>query len=101
MPGVTRTLIDPLKPIWYIAYGSNMAVSKFRGDRGINPLDTAVVNLPGWELIMEVPGVPYREPAFASVQRIEETDKDVRDVDSVIEKGLVNVEKVSKVMKCL
>ncbi len=58
------------KNLWYFAYGSNMSAAKFIGSRGIQPLDVARVSLPGWILTMEIPGVPYSEPAFSSIRPI-------------------------------
>ena len=54
--------------VWYFAYGSNMSTAKFTGSRGITPLSTARVRLPGWVLTMEIPGTPYSEPSFSSIR---------------------------------
>ncbi|POS75432.1 hypothetical protein DHEL01_v206174 [Diaporthe helianthi] len=53
--------------VWYVAYGSNMSSTKFTGSRGIVPIATTRVRIPGFELAMETPGVPYSEPSFASI----------------------------------
>ncbi len=53
--------------VWYFAYGSNMSTEKFSVGRGIQPIDTARVYLPGWKVKMSIPGVPYSEPAFSSI----------------------------------
>ncbi|KAI0886470.1 uncharacterized protein GGS22DRAFT_113994 [Annulohypoxylon maeteangense] len=53
--------------VWYLAYGSNMSSAKFTGGRGIVPLDTVRVRIPGWILAMEIPGLPYSEPSFSSI----------------------------------
>ena len=58
----------PAQNVWYIAYGSNMSAEKFQKVRGIKPLETASVRLPGWELTLEIPGMPYIEPAYASIR---------------------------------
>ncbi|PVI02652.1 hypothetical protein DM02DRAFT_701132 [Periconia macrospinosa] len=55
------------KTLWYFAYGSNMSTAKFTGSRGIVPLDKTLVRLPGWMLAMQIPGLPYSEPAFSSI----------------------------------
>ena len=55
--------------LWYFAYGSNMSAEKFTGGRGITPLDSAVVRVSGWTLIMEIPGIPYSEPSFGSITK--------------------------------
>jgi hypothetical protein len=54
--------------LWYFAYGSNMSSAKFTGSRGIVPLDAARVRIPDWQLTMEIPGLPYSEPAFSSLK---------------------------------
>lgn len=53
--------------VWYLAYGSNMSSSTFRGARGIAPLAEVAVRVPGWALTFDIYGLPYREPAFASI----------------------------------
>ncbi|KAH8773855.1 hypothetical protein F5883DRAFT_385437, partial [Diaporthe sp. PMI_573] len=58
---------QPNAHVWYLAYGSNLSSSKFIHDRGITPLSTAVVSIPGWSLSMDSAGVPYSEPSFASI----------------------------------
>lgn len=54
--------------LWYFAYGSNMSTEKFTGSRGVIPLDEARIRLPNWEMVMEIPGLPYSEPAFSSIR---------------------------------
>lgn len=56
-----------------------MSSDKFTGRRGIVPVDTARVCIPGWTLRMEIPGMPYSEPAFSSI---------VPGCDAAAEKGL-------------
>lgn len=46
-----------------------MSTAKFTGSRGIVPLDSVRVRVPGWVLRLEIPGLPYSEPAFASIGR--------------------------------
>ncbi|MCJ1352282.1 MAG: hypothetical protein MMC33_002266 [Icmadophila ericetorum] len=53
--------------LWYFAYGSNMSSAKFTGSRGIAPLATARVRVPGWVLALNIPGLPYSEPTFTSI----------------------------------
>lgn len=67
---VTQRLPAPSGNVWYLAYGSNLSASKFIHDRQIHPVATAVVTVPGWTLIMDSAGVPYSEPAFASISAI-------------------------------
>lgn len=68
---VTKDSAD--QQLWYFAYGSNMSTAKFIGSRGIHPLDIARVWLPGWILTLEIPGLPYSEPAFTSVRPVTDT----------------------------
>ena len=56
--------------VWYFAYGSNMSSETFQSKRGIAPLDTAPVRVPGWTLTFDIYGLPYSEPAFLSISRI-------------------------------
>lgn len=64
---VVTALPQPKADMWYLAYGSNLSSSKFIHDRGIIPLSTVVVTVPGWILSMDSAGVPYSEPSFASI----------------------------------
>ena len=59
-----------METIWYFAYGSNLSAEKFTHRRGIIPLASLKVRIPGWQLSMSIPGLPYREPAFASLEPI-------------------------------
>jgi gliotoxin/aspirochlorine biosynthesis gamma-glutamylcyclotransferase len=67
---VILTQPSPRDNVWYLAYGSNLASSKFTHDRGIVPLDSIVVTVPGYTLSMDSAGVPYREPSFANIRPI-------------------------------
>jgi len=58
--------------LWYFAYGSNLSADKFTKSRGIIPLATVVARIPGWTISMSIPGLPYREPAFASIRPIDD-----------------------------
>lgn len=64
---VVTALSRPNADVWYLAYGSNLSSAKFIHDRGITPISTAVVTVPGWRLSMDSAGVPYSEPSFASI----------------------------------
>lgn len=64
---VLQTLPAPEAEIWYLAYGSNLSTKKFIHDRGITPISSVSVIVPGWTLSMDSTGVPYSEPAFASI----------------------------------
>lgn len=67
---VILTQPTPKDYVWYLAYGSNLASSKFTHDRGIVPLKSMIVTVPGYTLSMDSAGVPYREPSFASVRLV-------------------------------
>jgi hypothetical protein len=60
--------------VWYFAYGSNMSTEKFTGGRGIKPISSARVYIPNYILAMEVPGMPYSEPSYASIRRREDSN---------------------------
>lgn len=64
-PGTSRPSANPL--IWYFAYGSNLTTETFRAHRGITPLAALPVYVPGWMLVFDIYGLPYSEPAFASI----------------------------------
>lgn len=61
---------EELTTVLYLAYGSNLASATFRGRRGIRPLRAIPVHVPALELVFDLPGVPYIEPAFANVRRV-------------------------------
>ena len=63
----TISMYEKPKTLWYFAYGSNMSSSKFTGGRGIIPISSVRVRIPGWKLVMEIPGMPYSEPSFSSI----------------------------------
>lgn len=65
---VISTLGRPQNTVWYLAYGSNLASSKFIRDRGIKPLAAVTVSIPGYALAMESAGLPYREPSYATIR---------------------------------
>ncbi|POS79671.1 gliotoxin biosynthesis protein GliK [Diaporthe helianthi] len=67
---VVLTLEPPKANVWYLAYGSNLSSSKFVKDRGIVPIESAVVRVPGFTLDFTTAGIPYEEPSFASICRL-------------------------------
>jgi len=73
---VVQILPPSSRNVWYLAYGSNLSSQKFIHDRGITPLSTATVTVPGWMLAMNSSGVPYSEPAFASISPTYISDKE-------------------------
>ncbi|KAL8797617.1 MAG: hypothetical protein Q9182_007180 [Xanthomendoza sp. 2 TL-2023] len=50
----------------YLAYGSNLSASTFRGVRGIRPLAALNVLVPELVMTFDLPGLPYTEPCFAN-----------------------------------
>lgn len=70
-PGTTT--IEAMKPvengedIWYFAYGSNMNSKTLTGQRKVDPAESVAAVLPNYKLTFQMPGIPYREPCFASV----------------------------------
>ena len=54
----------------YFAYGSNVNTKTMNSTRGITPSAAYPAVLPGYELVFNVPGLPFVEPAFASVRRV-------------------------------
>ncbi|KAI1917597.1 hypothetical protein LOZ53_006195 [Ophidiomyces ophidiicola] len=56
--------------VWYFAYGSNMNSETFTAHRGIKPLATVPVRIPGWMLSFDIYGMPYQEPSFSSISQI-------------------------------
>ncbi|KAK6849423.1 hypothetical protein PG995_013256 [Apiospora arundinis] len=57
---------DSKDEVWYFAYGSNMRSSVLEG-RGIRPLANRRAVIPSYVLTFDVFGVPYSEPAMASI----------------------------------
>ena len=74
-------LNPPDQNIWYFAYGSNLSSSIFTGTRKIIPLATKSVSIPGWTLVFDIGGLPYIEPAYASIQPILDPSNEKRDVE--------------------
>jgi hypothetical protein len=53
---------------YYFAYGANMSRRVFVERRGIRPLSVEPVRLDGWELSFALRGVPFVEPAWATIR---------------------------------
>ena len=68
----------------YFAYGSNVNTKTFTGTRGIVPAASYPVVLRGYRLVFNVPGLPFVEPAFASVMKVS------RDVDAQKKENTTN-----------
>jgi len=58
------------KTFYYLAYGSNLAASTFKGRRGIKPLSATNVLCPGQVLVFDLDGIPYWEPCFANIREV-------------------------------
>ncbi|KAF9157270.1 hypothetical protein BGX21_005143 [Mortierella sp. AD011] len=56
--------------IWYLAYGSNMNPKVFTGRRKIQPIESKNVIVPDYWLSFDIGGIPYIEPCFASILKI-------------------------------
>jgi hypothetical protein len=56
--------------VWYFGFGSNLKITVMRS-RGIEPLDVKPVRVPEYILTFDVFGLPYSEPAMASITRYE------------------------------
>ena len=63
-------IVAPPGCVIYFAYGSNVNTKTMNGVRGISPSASYHAVLRGYELVFNVPGLPYVEPGFASVRRI-------------------------------
>ena len=71
IPKMTANVSSPFSvatasEVWYFAYGSNMRPSVMT-NRGLSPLATEKALIPSHVLTFDVFGVPYSEPAMASI----------------------------------
>ena len=55
----------------YFAYGSNVCLSTMTNLRGIDPVASTAAVLSNHELRFNIPGVPFIEPSWASVEPVE------------------------------
>ncbi|MEZ4340074.1 MAG: gamma-glutamylcyclotransferase family protein [Sandaracinaceae bacterium] len=77
---------------WYFAYGANMATRVLRR-RGVTAIESHAARLPGHRLVFEEPGIPWLEPAFASLRADDDevthgvlhrlTDEDLAALDRI------------------
>jgi len=58
------------KTLYYLAYGSNLSASTFKGRRGIKPLSATNVLCVGQVLVFDLDGIPYWEPCFANIREV-------------------------------
>ncbi|KAG0047830.1 hypothetical protein BGZ83_007207, partial [Gryganskiella cystojenkinii] len=57
--------------IWYLGYGSNMDPKVLTGRRKIQPLESRAVTVPGYWLSFDIGGIPFVEPCFASILKVD------------------------------
>lgn len=76
-PSILKSDETPSETVLYLAYGSNLSIEKFRGDRGIEPISQVNVYVPELRLTFDLPGVPYLEPCFAGTEH--KTQKQYHD----------------------
>ncbi|KAK2616701.1 hypothetical protein QQS21_000313 [Conoideocrella luteorostrata] len=76
--GVNMLIADT---VWYFAYGSNMR-SFIMVNRGIKPLEQALVKIPTYVLTFKIFGMPYSEPSMASIANMSHVD-----VNTVLRRG--------------
>lgn len=62
---------DESSTVWYLAYGSNMDPKVLTGRRKIKPIESKVVTVPGYWLSFDIRGIPYLEPCFASILKMD------------------------------
>ncbi len=62
-------MTDASSTLWYFGYGSNMDPGTFLGRRNMQPLETRVARLDGWELRFDLPVGPG-ERAVANVAEV-------------------------------
>ncbi|KAG0048734.1 hypothetical protein BGZ83_006337 [Gryganskiella cystojenkinii] len=65
--------------IWYLAYGSNMDPKVLSGRRKIKPLESKPVIVPGYWLSFDIGGLPFLEPCFASILKMDPARMHQRD----------------------
>ena len=73
----------------YFAYGSNMALSTMTNLREIEPISYTPAILPNHELIFNVPGLPFVEPSFASVEPTQLMRNDINATDVCLVHGVL------------
>lgn len=64
--GAPGNPLEEEEPLWYLAYGSNLAAETFLGRRNIHPITAVNVVVPQLRLAFNIPGIPYSEPCFAN-----------------------------------
>jgi len=74
-PLLSKTSDTKQKTINYLAYGSNLSASTFKGRRGIRPLSATNVLCPGQVLVFDLDGIPYWEPCFANIGEVSQEEQ--------------------------
>ncbi|EFC48817.1 predicted protein [Naegleria gruberi] len=59
------------KIVWYFAFGANMASKVLIGRRQVQPIESYPCIVNGYDLQFDMKGLPYFEPAFASISKSE------------------------------
>ncbi|KAF9919398.1 hypothetical protein BX616_000009 [Lobosporangium transversale] len=67
----TAAAADGEKTVWYLAYGSNMEPKVLTGRRKIKPIESVPVIVPGYWLSFDIGGIPFVEPCFASILKMD------------------------------
>ena len=57
--------------VWVFAFGSNMKKDVLEGRRMIKPAESVPAIVPGYMLTFNQPGLPYREPGFATIEPLD------------------------------
>ncbi|KAF0984703.1 hypothetical protein FDP41_000602 [Naegleria fowleri] len=55
--------------VWYFAYGANMSSKVLIGRRKVKPMESYPCYVEGYDLVFNMKGLPYFEPAFASIEK--------------------------------
>lgn len=61
---------EEIASVWVFAFGSNMERSVLEVRRMIKPAESIAAMAPGYMLTFNQPGLPYREPGFATIEPI-------------------------------
>jgi hypothetical protein len=69
--------------VWVFAFGSNMDKAVLEGRRMITPAESVAAKLPNYCLTFRQPGLPYREPGFATIEPLDEGESSLLPVHGV------------------
>ena len=59
---------DAVETTFYLAYGSNLSSKVFTDRRGIRPLQAIPCTMRGWNLVFDLPALPWLEPSMANIR---------------------------------